>query len=344
MQMFRRLTVAVGAAVMLLLTLASCGDDGGGQAPRASTPALPFPPTAFEPATSRGGGPAPAGTVVRIGGRPEGVAIDPATGTLGVALGADATEFGLFDARTLALRSKVGLPGGARHVSFGGGRFLVPLEDVDMLAQVRPAGGEPVLTKVGDGPHDATAAGVQLFVGDEFGGTVSVLRDGKLRATLPVDVQPGGIVDAGRGQVAIISVRANTIELLDTATLRTGGSQNAGYGPSHAVATQDGRVMVADTRGGNVLVYETRPRLKFIQQLHTGGSPYGLAIDTQRSRLWVTDSGADRALEIDTSGELKVIREYPTVRQPNSVAVDARTGAAVVVGQAAGELQRVGGD
>ncbi|MBJ7472242.1 MAG: beta-propeller fold lactonase family protein [Solirubrobacteraceae bacterium] len=343
MRSFRRLLLAILAAfVALFLFLASCGDDAADRPAKATTPALPFPPTAFEPATSRGGGPTPEGRVVRIGGRPEGVAIDPATGTLAVALGADGTELGLFDAQSLQLRSKVRLPAGARHVSFGAGRFLVPMEDADQLAQVAPSGGEAELTDVGDGPHDATAADGQLFVGDEFGGTVSVLRDGKLRTTMPVDVQPGGIVDVGDGKVAIISVRAYTVELLDTQTLRTSGSQNAGYGPSHAVATTDGRVLVADTRGGAVLVYETRPRLKFIQRLATGGSPYGLAIDQRRNRLWVTDSGADRVLEVDTAGELREVAEYPTVRQPNSVAVDERSGAAVVVGQAGGELQRIG--
>lgn len=342
MRSARRIFLALLMALLaLLLFLAGCGDSPSETAERRTSAELPFPPTAFEPATSRGGGPAPEGRVVRVGGRPEGVAIDSATGVLGVALGADAGRFALLDAATLKVRATVPLPAGARHVSFGAGRFLVPMEDADMLAQVPPSGGEPTLVKVGDGPHDATAADSQLFVGDEFGGTVTVLRGGRVRATLPVDVQPGGIVDVGGGKVAIVSVRAYTVELLDTQTLRTSGSQNAGYGPSHAVATADGRVLVADTRGGAVLVYETRPRLKFIQRLETGGSPYGLAVDRRRERLWVTDSGADRVLAIDTRGELKELREYPTVQQPNSVAVDERTGAAVVVGQAAGELQRI---
>lgn len=342
MRTCRRLAIAAFAALLaLLLVLASCGDDRPAADAGRTTPELPFPPTAFEPATSKGGGPDPVGTVVRVGGRPEGAAIDPASGVLGVALGVDSGQLGLFDAQTLKVRGTVRLPAGARHVSFGAGRFLVPLEDADMLAQVRPSGGEPELTRVGDGPHDATAVGNVLFVGDEFGGTVSVLRGGRLRATLPVDVQPGGIVDVGGGKVAIVSVRAYTVELLDTRTLELSGSQNAGYGPSHAAAAADGRVFVADTRGGNVLVYETRPRLKFIQQLRTGGSPYGLAVDRQRDRLWVTDSGADRVIEVDIADELRAIKTYATVRQPNTVAVDTRTGAAVVVGQAAGELQRI---
>lgn len=339
----RRTTlVAATVSVCLLTGLTACGEeDGAPDAAKSSTPALPFPPIANEPTTSKGGGPTPEGRVVRIGGRPEGIAVDPSTGTLGVSLDDASKGFALIDGGSLEVRSTVRLPAGARHVSFGDGRFLVPLEDADQLALVKPTGGEPGLVDVGDGPHYATAAGDQLFVADEFGGTMSVIgQSGKVRR-VPVDVQPGGVTDVGGGKVAVISVRAYTIELFDTKTLASSGSQNAGYGPSHAVATSDGRALVADTRGGNILVYETRPRLKFIQRLAVGGSPYGLAIDRTRDRLWVTDSGADRVLEVDTSAALKVVGERPTVRQPNTVAVDEKSGAVFVVGQAAGELQKI---
>lgn len=317
-------------------------------------PALPFPPTANEPATSKGGGAAPAGKVIRIGGRPEGIAIDSASGALGVSLDDRAHDFAIFDAATLRLRRTVPLIGGARHVTddASGRRFLVPLEDAGMLAEV-PAGDapattpgatggtEPTYVKVGDHPHNAATAGDQIFVANEFGDSLSVIRGGKVRATVGVDVQPGGVADVGEGKVAAISVRAYTIKLVDTTTLKAGPAQNAGYGPSHAVGTPDGRALVADTRGGNVLVYSTRPRLKFIQQLHLGGSPYGMAIDPGRDRLWVADSGADKLYEISTAGKLKVVKTYPTVRQPNTVAVDSRTGAVYVAGQALGQLQKI---
>lgn len=329
------------------IAIAGCGSGDGGSGERAGAgadgePALPFPPRAEEPATSRGGGPAPAGTVIKLGGRPEGAAVDAASGTLGVALDDRANGFALLDAATLRVRETVPLPGGARHVAVAQGRFLVPIEDADQLALVPAGGGSPELVEVGDGPHDAAVVGDDVLVGDEFGGTVTAVRDGRARRTVEVDVQPGGVADVGGGKAAVISVRANTIGLLDAQTLRRGGSQNAGYGPSHVVASLgDGRAFVADTRGGAILEYATRPRLKALSRLEVGGSPYGLAIDEGRQRLWVTDTGADRLLEIGIAARPRIVRTYPTVRQPNTVAVDTRTGAVFVIGQALGQLQRI---
>jgi DNA-binding beta-propeller fold protein YncE len=77
-----------------------------------------------------------------------------------------------------------------------------------------------------------------------------------------VDVQPGGIVALPGGTVAVVSVRAYTVELLDR-DLRPLGSQNVGYGPSHVVADARGRLYVADTRGGGISVFDTQPRLRF---------------------------------------------------------------------------------
>jgi len=112
---------------------------------------LPFPPRAQEPATSPKPAVKPAGRVVRVGARPEGIAVDGRTGTAAIATAAGLT---LVDAATGAVRREVALPAPARHLSFAGGRFLVPLEDADQLAEVTPtgrvrltpAGGHPVTT------------------------------------------------------------------------------------------------------------------------------------------------------------------------------------------------------
>lgn len=340
--MRRPVIVALAASAF---TLGACGSDdrpGAGEG-EARAPSLPFPPQAAEPVTSPGHSTPPAGRVIRIGGRPEGAAVDAESGTLGLALDDRTNGFALVDTTTLEVRRTVSLPAGARHVTSWRGRFLVPLEDADQLAQVPATGGAPTLTKVGDGPHDAIGTPDGLLVGDEFGGTVTpVGQDGKAGPSVEVDVQPGGLADAGQRKVAVISVRANTVELIDPRTLRRGGSQNAGYGPSHVVAsTDDGRIFIADTRGGAIITYATRPRLKALHRLAAGSSPYGLAIDQRRDRLWVTDTASDKLLEVDLRREPRVVRTYPTVRQPNTVAVDTRSGAVFVVGQAGGELQRI---
>lgn len=339
-----RRTPAVSRAVLLvaLLVLAGCGAEE--PAARAPEPEQPFPPRAFEPPNTVAGSGAPEGTVVRIGGRPEGMAVDQRSGTLAVAVNGLRPGLALVDPATLAVRSTVPLPAPARHVQAGrAGTFLVPLERIDRLALVPAAGGTARIVRAGDAPHDAAQVGEDLVIGDEFGGTASVLRAGRVRGTVPVDVQPGGVAAVSSSVAAVVSVRAYTVALLDLRTLELGPSQSAGLGPSHVVALQrDGRLFIADTRGGAILEYATRPRLKALTRLAID-APYGIAIDQRRGRLWVTDVRGGRLVLVDvrTAGKPMILRRWRTVAQPNTVAVDERSGAAIVAGQRGGELQRV---
>jgi hypothetical protein len=281
--MRRRLTVATALAA---LAVAGCGGgdderedagarrDGGPGLGTAAEP-LPFPPQAFEP--GQGGQPADdlAGRIVRVGGRPEGVAVDPETGLAAVGVkGPDALV--LLDVRTGRVVRRVPLPSAPRHVQLAepGGPFLVPAEATDELVEVSPRDGRTRSTKVGDNPHDATWRDGTAWTADEFSSTVSEVRDGRTVRRRPVDVQPGGIVALDDGTLAVVSVRAYTVELLDR-NGRTLGSQNVGYGPSHLVADRRGRLYVADTRGGGISVFDTRPRLRFAARLALPGSPYG---------------------------------------------------------------------
>lgn len=331
------------APLVALALLAGCGgDEPAARAPEQ--PQQPFPPRAFEPPTTVAGSGAPEGDVVRIGGRPEGMAVDQRSGTLAVAVNGLRPALALVDPATLAVRSTVSLPGPARHVQAGrDGMFLVALERVDRLALVPATGGSARVVRAGDGPHDAAQVGEDLVVGDEFGGTATVLRGGRVRGTVPVDVQPGGVAAVSSSVAAVVSVRAYTVALLDLRTLELGPSQSAGLGPSHVVALQrDGRLLIADTRGGAILEYATRPRLKALSRLAID-APYGIAIDQRRARLWVTDVRSGRLVLVDarTPGKLRIVRRWRTVAQPNTVAVDERSGAAIVAGQRGGELQRV---
>jgi DNA-binding beta-propeller fold protein YncE len=342
----RSLPPALLLAVAFLA--AGCGDaasnDEPSSRPDSAAPEPPFPPRAAEPPATRAGrAERPAGTVVRIGGRPEGIAIDPQSGLLGVSTGGPSHSFALLDPATLAVRRTVALPSGARHVQAADGRFLIALEEADRLAVIEAASGSVRLIRAGDQPHDAAAVGADIVVGDEFGGTATIVRGSRVRATVPVDVQPGGVAAISEHVAAIVSVRAYTVALLDLRTLQLGPSQNAGVGPSHVVAAPDGRLFIADTRGGAILEYATRPRLKALGRVSGQGSPYGLAFDGRRARLWVTDVRGGRLLQFDvtTPGRPRMVRSYPTVAQPNSVAVAPATGAVVVAGQRGGLLQRI---
>ena len=301
---------------------------------------LPYPPQAAEPASSPPVDVRPAGRVVPVGGPSEGVAADPETGLLAVAR-QDRPELTIVHAGSGQVRERVRLPATARHLALArpGGAVLVPAEDADALVRVSLPGGKTQTTPVGDFPHSATFADGRAYTVDEFGSTVTAVENGRRVGQAVVDVQPGGIV-AVRDQLAVISVRAYTLTLLDQRTLRSGSSQFAGSGPTHAVADSDDRIYVTDTRGNALSVFSTRPRLKFIARVPLpGGAPLGIAADARRNRVWVTLTATNELVEVEASERPQRRRTFPTVRQPNSVAVDERTGRVAIASAVDDALQ-----
>jgi DNA-binding beta-propeller fold protein YncE len=317
----------LGAAGLIALAFAACGSEPQRPAP---TPKLPFPPQAQEP----GRAPlreTPAGRVVSVGAGAEGIAVDAESGIAAIAVD---EGLALVDAATGAPRSVVKLPAPARHVSLvrPGGPFLVPMEEANQLAEVMPDGGRRLID-TGAHPHDAAADGDgRVFVGDEFAASLSVLDDGRLTRTIKVAEQPGGVAVTG-DVVAVVSVRANVVETYDRRTLERLSTQNVGYGPSHVVAGDHGRLYVADTRGGGLSIFATRPRLRFEQRIATPGKPYGIAVDGDR--LWVTLTDRNELAQIEGG---RVVQRFPTVSTPYSVAVNP-AGDVLVTGRDRGELQ-----
>lgn len=326
----------------LLLTLAlvaaltGCGSE---PEPSAAAAALPYPPRAAEPATAPEVEEQPPGKIVRVGAGPEGVAMDPETGLVAVGV-RDPARLVLLDAASGEVRREIPLPSPPRHLSLmrEGGPVLVPAEETDQLVEVSLPRGRTRVTDVGDNPHDVTAVGDRIFVGDEFGSTLTVVQGGRKVEQVPVDVQPGGVVAVG-DEVGVVSVRAYTLELFGARDVQGGGSQSAGVGPTHAVADAGGRVYITDTRGDQLIVFETQPRLKWIARVPLPGSPYGIAVDRDRGRIWVTLVGRNEVAELVAGPKPRRRRTLPTVRQPNAVAVDPGSGRLFVASRTDGTLQ-----
>jgi len=321
---------ARGAALLAALGAALLAGCGGGEFPRAAEPA-DSPPLSEDP----------AGTVAPVGEGPEGLVFLPAAGLLAVGLRAPAA-LGFVDPGTLEVVARVPLPAPPRHLapSADGRRALVPAERADRLLTVSPRGVR-ASTPVGAHPHDAAAAVAgRVFVADEFGDTVTVVRGGEVEATLDAPVQPGGIA-AGGEYVALVAVAERVLQVYDADPPRELGSVSAGIGPTHVVAL-GGDAFVADTDGGLVRRYRLGPEPREIAAAKAPGAPYGIAVDPRRERLWVTLTARNSVAEYALAGEKpRLVRTYPTVRQPNSVAVDPRDGAVFVAGRDGGELQRI---
>jgi DNA-binding beta-propeller fold protein YncE len=325
------------------LVLAACGEDAdepdAQRGDQGAGTAQPYPPRAAEPRAAPPATETPAGRVVRVGAEPEGVAVDPDSGVVALAV-EDPGRLLLLDGETGKTVRTVALPGTARHVELArpGGPFLVPLETADRIAEVPVDGGEIRTTRVGSFPHDAAYLDGSIFTADEYGSTLSEVRDGRLVRQVPVDAQPGGVTAVGDA-LAVTAVRAYTVELFDREDLVGQGAQSAGLGPSHVVADPGGRLYIADTRGRQLIVYETLPRKKWIARVPLDGTPLGLAVDPKRGRLWVTLTERNEVAEVRLGDRPGIIRRLPTARQPDSVGVNTQTGRAYVAARKAGTLQ-----
>lgn len=295
-------------------------------------------PPAAEPARSPPATERPAGRVVHVGHKPEGMALDPGTGLLAVALKRP-DRVALVEARSGRVVRRVALPGAARHLALArrGGPVLVPVEDANRLVEVGLPGGRTRSTPTGRNPHDAAAAGGSTWVGDELQNRVTVVRHGGVVKTLAAPIQPGGVAatDDGR-QVGVVGVRERALRLYDARALRPLGRVSVGIGPTHVVGV-DRRLFVVDTRGDALLELRVRGTTVVVhRRTHLAGKPYGIAYDPERRRFWVTLTSTNMLAELT---DRRLVRTFPTVRQPNSVTVDPRSGRVFVASRTDGTVQ-----
>jgi DNA-binding beta-propeller fold protein YncE len=274
--------------------------------------------------------------VVRLPGRPEGLALDAGSGQLAVGTNEPRGLIVFVDGKSGRIEREVAVPAGPRHLRFAapGGPLLVPAEDANALIQVPASSdGKRSSTPVGRQPHDAVAgARGRAFVINELDSSMSVVEKGRVICTLPTPANPGGVAAAESGdRVAVVGVRANQLRLYDARSLRGLREVGGGIGPTHVVSNGKRNLYVADTRGDAIIFIRTRPRFEVVsRQTLPGAGPYGLAYDAQRKELWVTSTGRNRVVRFRGRERAD---SFPTVRQPNSVEVDERTGRVFVAGR-----------
>jgi hypothetical protein len=321
------------SAVLASCALAGCGSAAVRALPPAAEP--PRSPPLTVPA---------AGRVVPVGARPEGIAADPRTGLVAVAL-REPPRLAVLDGATGRVRRMVDLPGTARHLglSEAGGSVIVPTESADALLAVQlPSGRLAARVAVGEQPHDAAAARGAYVVGEEGGNALSVVRGDRVVRRAAVSTQPGGVTTlAGGSKIAVVSVRERLLELYDARTLRRLAHAPAGVGPTHVACLDAGPCYVADTRAEALLVYRLRPRLELARRYSLPGGPYGMALDAARRRLYVTLPARNELVELPAHGRPHVVRRWPAVHQAQTIAVDPVRRRVFVTGRTAGVVQIV---
>ena len=284
------------------------------------------------------------GRTVPVGKSPEGVAVDAVTRMAAVAT-RDPDELVLLNADTGEVVNRVPLPGVVRHLRLAnpGGPVLVPVESANSLVRVElPSGLALPQVVTGTTPHDAAqAANGTVFVANEHGGTVSVLRGLDVVMVFADSAQPAGLAPVGQS-MGLIDVRKNDLTVYDTQNLRIVGSAPAGDGPTHLVADKHGRMIAADTRGNAIRVFEPLPTPHQVGEVAQPGGPYGIAYDPTRDLLWVASSGTNEVVGYDMNEPTpREVKRLPTVQNPYTLGVDATTGRLFIAGVTGGLVQIV---
>ncbi len=304
-------------------------------------------PPAAEPPRSPAASVPPSGRVLALGGRPSALAVDPATGLTAVALDRPARL--LLLARDGAVVRRVALPGRVRQLAAepGGGSLLVALEAPSRLLRLSLPGGRRRASVRLPGPPRAivplAARRVAVATTD---GQLAVVRGDRVVARAPGPREPGGIaaLDSGR-TLAVVAARERRLELWDVRTLRRTASAPAGVGPTDVACRDDaagGVCWVVDTAGDALLLFgRADGRLEPTRRQYLPGGPFAIAVDGRRRRLWVAVPGRNQLARLPAAHGTRLLARAATVRQPQAVAVDPVSGDVLVIGTAAGVLQRV---
>jgi len=297
---------------------------------------------AAEPAESPPLETRPAGKVVEIGAGAEGMAFD--SGSDSIALGLrEPYRLAFVDPEKLFITFQVPIPNPVRHLAVkpGGNLVAVPAESANSLFEIAPGRGVVAEIPTGEHPHDAAFSAGKIFTADEFGDTVSVVEDGKVVATVPAPVQPGGIAATGNRFVSVIAVSERVLTVYDARTNEELGETPAGTGPTH-IESMDGDVFVADTEGDQLRRFTVSAEPEEVDSVPAAGTPYGIAVDPRRNRVWVTLTATNQlaGYRVDGSG-MHRFATYPTIRQPNSVTVNPETGDVFIASRTEGQIERI---
>ncbi|OBJ52214.1 hypothetical protein A9W95_20630 [Mycobacterium sp. 1423905.2] len=304
-------------AFLLLILVAGCSSNPLVSAPPTIEPAHPaVSPPVTQP---------PAGVVRPLDGHPQQAMFDAGTAELVVLTpGADAAAPASVTvlAKAPAAPRVLALPGPATaltcdganaYLAGRGGYFRLDLPS-GRVEQVKITGAETVeftaIARRADGTLVLGSAdgAVYLLAADAR----SIAHRDELFARVDALVTQGNTAVAlDRGQTSVTTINADG---------RAEQALRAGEGATTMAADPLGRVLVTDTRGGNLLVYGVSPLL-LRQSYPVRQAPYGLA--GSRTLAWVSQTASNIVIGYDLTTGIPVERvHYPTVQQPNSLAYD----------------------
>lgn len=279
-----------------------------------------------------------------LGGVAQAAVFDPATASLAVL----SPLFGSQSRVTVVPKSgeerTVPLPGpvtamtgdndGRVYASTRGGYFRVDIR----------AGTASRVDIEGQSATDFTAiarrADGKLVLGSADGAVYTLKSDTAVGASLKIFARVDALV--AQGNTVVVLDRGQT----SVTTISESGNDadhalRAGEGATTMAADSAGRVLVADTRGDELLVFGTNP-LILRQRSPVRDAPYGLAGSS--GLTWVSQTATNTVVGYDLATGIPVEKvRYRTVQQPNSLAFDEVSGTLYVVSGSGAGVQVIAG-
>jgi DNA-binding beta-propeller fold protein YncE len=293
------------------------------------------PPPTIVPAEAAVSPPAthePAGIVRPLRDRAQAAVFDAATGSLAVlgpGPGGQSVITVLTRANALqplplsgAATAMTGDNDGRLYASTRGGYFRVDL-----------ASGTAAKVDV-DGQHEtdftaiARRADGKLVLGSADGTVFTLSSDTVVGAQLKIFSRVDALV--AQGNTAVVLDRGQTsVTTVSASGADADNALRAGEGATTMAVDSAGRVLVADTRGDELLVFGVDP-LILRQRYPVRDAPFGLAGSS--TLAWVSQTATNTVIGYDLATGIPVEKvRYRTVQQPNSLVYDEASGTLYVV-------------
>lgn len=275
---------------------------------------------------------APAGVVRPVGGLAQAAVFDRATASLAVLSPLLGNRSMIAVVPASGEPRQVTLPApatalagdndGRVYVSARGGYFRVDLRAA--TATRVDVEGQPNT----DFTAIARRADGKLALGSADGAVYTLNSDSTVGASLKIFARVDALVAQGntvvvldRGQTSVTTVSASGDD--------ADHALRAGEGATTMAADSAGRLLVADTRGEQLLVFGSDP-LILRQRYPVRDAPYGLAGSSKLA--WVSQTAINTVVGYDLATGIPVEKvRYRTVQQPNSLAFDEASGTLYVV-------------
>ncbi len=310
-----------------------------------SSNAVDAPPPTIVPAQAAVSPPvtgAPAGVVRPLGASGQAAVFDAATASLVVLSRGEGDRAAVTTLASSGAPRTVPLPGpatamagddeGRVYLSTRGGYFRVDIA----------AGTATRLDVDGQQATDFTAiarrADGKLVLGSADGAVYTLSSETAVGAQLKIFARVDALVTQGNTTV-VLDRGQTSVTTVDASGADAEHALRAGEGATTLAADAAGRVLVADTRGDELLVFGADP-LILRQRYPVRDAPYGLA---GSSRLaWVSQTATNTVVGYDLATGIPVEKvRYRTVQQPNSLAFDDSSGTLYVVSGSGAGVQAI---